>query len=253
MFCNLSVSYVVSLTGVLGWKKMLEKKVITINKNKINIDFSELEKEINNLKISSKELVEVVNVKTTMEPVSNELIIFKDNKCIANYIIESGNKSNFSSLKFLHLCIRILNNFCLMIDGEIDDSPFKTEKKINQIDGIRFQPVLLNAYNNDNPENKGMGLFSRGLHFSGFITPSNFRLCCICDECKKSFNIHSYHAGNGYFQYFYSDDGRETLMVPYDAIKTSEITSNSINVKWEQLVKDRDSLRKMFTDTIGKK
>lgn len=41
--------------------------------------------------------------------------------------------------------------------------------------------------------------------------------------------------------------------VPYDAIKTSEITSNSINVKWEQLVKDRDSLRKMFTDTIGKK
>ncbi len=40
----------------------------------------------------------------------------------------------------------------------------------------------------------------------------------------------------------------------YDAIiKTSEITSNSINVKWEQLVKDRDSLRKMFTDTIGKR
>ena len=85
-----------------------------------------------------------------------------------------------------------------MIDGEIDDSPFKTKKKINQIDGIRFQPVLLNAYNNDNPENKGMGLFSRGLHFFGFITPSNFRLCCICDECKKSFNIHSYHAGNGH-------------------------------------------------------
>ena len=57
---------------------MLEKKVITINKNKINIDFSELEKEINNSKISSKELVEVVNVKTTMEPVSNEFIIFKN-------------------------------------------------------------------------------------------------------------------------------------------------------------------------------
>ena len=205
--------------GHMEREEMLEKKVITINKNKINIDFSELEKEINNLKISSKKLFEVVNVETTIELVSNELIIFKDNKCIANYIIESGNKSNFSSLKFLHLGIRILNNFGLMIDGEIDDSPFKTEKKINQIDGIRFQPVLLNAYNNDNPENKGMGLFSRGLHFLGFITPSNFRLCCICDECKKSFNIHSYHAGNGYFQYFYSDDGSETLMVPYDAIK----------------------------------
>ena len=41
--------------------------------------------------------------------------------------------------------------------------------------------------------------------------------------------------------------------VPYDAIKTSEITGNSINVNWEQMVKDRDSLRKMFTDTIGKK
>ena len=137
-------------------------------------------------------------METTIEPVSNELTIFKDNKSIANYIIESGNKSNFSSLKSLHLGIRILNNFGLVIDGEIDNSPFKTENKINQIDGIRFQPVLLNAYNNDNPENKGMGLFSRGLHFSGFITPSNFRLCCICDECKKSFNIHSYHAGNGH-------------------------------------------------------
>ncbi len=41
--------------------------------------------------------------------------------------------------------------------------------------------------------------------------------------------------------------------IPYDAIKTSEITGNSIKVKWEQLVKDRDGLRKMFTDTIGKK
>ena len=133
-----------------------------------------------------------------MELVSNELIIFKDNKCIANYIIEPGNKGNFSSLEFIHLGIRILNNFCLMIDSEIDDSPFKIEKKINQIDGIRFQPVLLNAYNNDNLENKRMGLFSRGLYFSGFITSSNFRLSCICDECKKSFNIHSYHAGNGH-------------------------------------------------------
>lgn len=41
--------------------------------------------------------------------------------------------------------------------------------------------------------------------------------------------------------------------VPFDAIKTSEITANSTKVNWEQLVKDRDSLRKMFTDTIGKK
>lgn len=41
--------------------------------------------------------------------------------------------------------------------------------------------------------------------------------------------------------------------VPFDAIKTSEITANSTKVNWEQLVKDRDSLRKMFTDTIGKR
>ena len=76
-----------------------------------------------------------------MEPVSNELIIFKDNKCIANYIIESGNKSNFSSLKFLHLCIRILNNFGLMIDGEIDDSPFKTEKETSFNTGVFEYPA----------------------------------------------------------------------------------------------------------------
>ena len=40
---------------------------------------------------------------------------------------------------------------------------------------------------------------------------------------------------------------------PFDAIKTSEIVKNSMKIDWTKLVKDRDSLRTMFTDTIGKK
>ena len=197
---------------------MSEKKVITINENKINIDFSELEKKINESDLSSQGLSEVINEEATIELVSNELVISQDNNCIANYIIESRNDRNLPNPKYVHLCIRILNNYGLMIDGIIDNSPVRTEKNLYDIDGIRFQPLVLNPKIN-NLQTKGMGLFTRGLHFSGIVTPTNIRLCCICDECKKSFNIHSYHAGFGYFQYFYSDDGMETLSVPYDEIE----------------------------------
>lgn len=41
--------------------------------------------------------------------------------------------------------------------------------------------------------------------------------------------------------------------VPFDAMKTSDIVGNSIKIDWEQLVKDRDNLRKMFLDTVTKK
>ena len=76
-----------------------------------------------------------------------------------------------------------------MIDGVIDNSPVMKETELYKINGIRFQPVLLNSENNENPNFRGMGLFSRGLHFSGYVTTSNIRLCCICNECKKSFGI----------------------------------------------------------------
>ena len=66
-------------------------------------------------------------------------------------------------------------------------------------------------------------------------------------------------------KWFLSEEGQQFIVkgwmhsvlkdykeVPYDAVKTSDITANSLKVNWEQLVKDRDALRKMFTDTIGK-
>lgn len=40
--------------------------------------------------------------------------------------------------------------------------------------------------------------------------------------------------------------------VPFDAIKTSDIVSNSINIDWPQLLKDREALRTTFTDTVSK-
>ena len=196
---------------------MLEKKVITINENKININYSELEKIINNSKNASNELTEIIKEETTLSLDNKELEILKDGKCIANYKIEIEKES--PDYKYIHLCIVIQNNFGLMIDGVIDNSPVMKETELYKMNGIRFQPVLLKSENNEYPNFRGMGLFSRSLHFSGYVTPSNIRLCCICDECKKSFIIHSYHAGNGYFQYFYSDDGSETLMVPYYEIE----------------------------------
>ena len=58
----------------------------------------------------------------------------------------------------------IQNNFGLMIDGVIDNSPVMKETELYKMNGIRFQPVLLNSENNENPNFRGMGLFSRGLH-----------------------------------------------------------------------------------------
>ena len=197
------------------------KKIITIKQSKIFINSFELETKISHTK-SSTNLVEVVNLKKTMKISNNEIQVFKNKECIINYKIEPKTVKYPSKKQYIHLFIRILNNYAVMIDGIIDYNPIFPifiEKKTYKLDGIRFQPFILNSKNIWISENKGMGLFTRGLHFSGFITPSNYRLCCVCDECEKSFNIHSYHAGNGMFQYFYSDDGCETLSVPYYSIK----------------------------------
>ena len=64
-----------------------------------------------------------------------------------------------------------------------------------------------------NEELHGKGLFARGFHYSGTVTPGNIVLSCECDQCKRSFQIRSYHAGFSNAGYFYSESGKFTLTV----------------------------------------
>ena len=79
--------------------------------------------------------------------------------------------------------------------------------------GIRFQPFFLPGALVDPEQFRGKGLFARGLHFSGLVTPSSVRLSCECDACHRSFVLQSFHAGFSNADYMYSGSGRYTLLL----------------------------------------
>ena len=116
---------------------------------------------------------------------------------------------------WIHLSVRVHPNLACQIDcvlsetEKFDESDFAKGK----IDGIRFQPFFIKGGKVDNAQIAGKGLFERGLHFSGMITPGNVSLSCICDKCEKSFRIKSFHAGFSNLGYFYSESGLQTLVV----------------------------------------
>jgi hypothetical protein len=76
---------------------------------------------------------------------------------------------------------------------------------------MRIQPFFL-AGADAVPDLSGKGLFARGLHFAGIITPSNMFLSCRCDACGRSFLGRSNHTGWLDQTYFYSESGRFTLL-----------------------------------------
>lgn len=78
--------------------------------------------------------------------------------------------------------------------------------------GIRFQPFFL-AGAPAPAALAGRGLFARGLHFAGLITPGYILLSCECDRCARTFIARSFHAGFAQVAYFYSESGRYTLTV----------------------------------------
>lgn len=96
-----------------------------------------------------------------------------------------------------------------------NDKNLTTERfQKGEIKGIRFQPFYLPGCEGK-PENLiGRGLFYRGFHFSGTITPGNVSLSCICDHCKSNFRIQSFHAGFSNSGYMYSSSGKYTIIIP---------------------------------------
>lgn len=93
--------------------------------------------------------------------------------------------------------------------------------------GIRLQPFYLPECEGDPSELIGRGLFFRGLHFSGVVTPGNVSHIAICDMCRRSFRFQSFHAGFSNLMYFYCESGIHTLVVSSDAEGAPQLLTDS--------------------------
>ena len=148
-----------------------------------------------------------------------EIKVYENNQLIRLYRIDTLNANSNLTGQFLHSSIRMLDNSAVMIDGVISKSDTSFPKWTNQdYEAVRFQPFFLSNANDKNIQLIGKGLFDRGLHFSGTVTPTAVRCICVCDNCSKSFSLQHFHAGFSEIQYFYSTNSKETLLVPYGAI-----------------------------------
>lgn len=121
---------------------------------------------------------------------------------------------NFES-GWIHLSVRVHPNLACQSDCLVSESKMISDGDLNngRSRGIRFQPIYLPGSKGNASELHGRGLFFRGLHFAGAVTPGNVSLACICDACRRSFRLQSFHAGLGNCGYFYSDSGVQTLVV----------------------------------------
>jgi hypothetical protein len=115
-----------------------------------------------------------------------------------------------------HLSVRLHDTLVCQADCLISSSskPDAEAFTAGTIRGIRFQPAFVQGSKADPAEVVGQGLFARGLHFGGRVSPGNLSLSCICDSCHVSFRLQSFHAGFLQVGYFYSQSGRYTLTVP---------------------------------------
>lgn len=114
---------------------------------------------------------------------------------------------------WLHLNVRIHPNLGCQADAVATANPEHTAGAAVGDDeiGMRFQPFIL--FGGAAIDLRGRGLFARGLHFSGLVTPGNILLSCECDHCAQTFIARSFHAGFAQSGYFYSESGHYTLVV----------------------------------------
>lgn len=114
-----------------------------------------------------------------------------------------------------HFSVRVHENLACQADCVVSPAKDFDPRAFGrgEIRGVRFQPFFLGGAKVDPRELEGRGLFARGLHFSGHVSPGNLSLSCICDRCQRSFRLQSFHAGFSRVAYFYSGSGRHTLVV----------------------------------------
>jgi len=118
------------------------------------------------------------------------------------------------SCSWAHFSIRMHPNFAVQADCLLShsrDIP-QLEFSRGKTPGLRLQPFFVSESDVNPGELIGRGLFQRCLHFSGSITPGNVSLLCLCDVCRRSFHLQSFHAGFSHLAYFYCDSGIHTLV-----------------------------------------
>ena len=115
---------------------------------------------------------------------------------------------------WLHLSVRVPDleacqaDALIHTEATVDEAAFRN----GDVRGIRFQPFYLPQGRGDPKELAGQGLFYRGLHVPGTMTPANVSLSCLCDHCGQSFRLQSFHAGFGLNAYFYCNRGPHTFV-----------------------------------------
>lgn len=117
--------------------------------------------------------------------------------------------------KRLYLSIPIGPSFAVQPDCLLSTDftdPTESFRKCETL-GVRMQPFYLPETPGRLSELVGRGLFYRGFHFSGVITPGNVSLLCLCDSCQKTFRLQSFHSGFSSLVYFYCSRGPHTLVV----------------------------------------
>ena len=162
------------------------------------------------------ELTGVLSFHTAI-PIIN---VYEDDVLVKSFLIETLLTNPDLSGQFLHFSVRILANSGVMIDGIISPRPDTNPTwEDSDYEAIRLQPFFLSTADPAFSQRLiGKGLFERGLHYSGTITPTAVRNICICDHCQKSFTLQHRHGGHSELQYFYSEDSRQTLLVHYTDI-----------------------------------
>src|SRR5438093_3797335 len=167
---------------------------------------------IDNLKDNIGKAIELETVFKLTQP-TPEIRVYENNELVRSFCIDTLNTNSNLTGQFIHSSIRILGNGAVMIDGVISKSETSFPKWTDEdYEAVRLQPFFLSNANSKNVELIGKGLFDRGLHFSGTVTPTTVRYVCVCDNCKQSFTLQHFHAGFSEVQYFYSGNSKETLV-----------------------------------------
>ncbi|PJJ84128.1 hypothetical protein [Mucilaginibacter auburnensis] len=160
-----------------------------------------------------------------------EIKVFENDRLIRKFKIDALKSNPVLNGQFFHSSIRIQSNSAVVIDGVISDNDVVHAKWTDDnYEAIRLQPFYLSDKNEYNNKLVGKGLFQRGLHFSGTITPRGVRCVCLCDSCNETFTIQHIHAGFSEMHYFYSANSKETLMLPYSAMP-KVLAQNNINIE----------------------
>lgn len=148
---------------------------------------------------------------------------------------ETGSETLTHSLGELvgwaHFSLRVHANLTCQADCWITAS--EVYNPGDRGEGVRFQPFHLPGSESDPDSLRGRGLFERGLHFRGIATSGWIRLSCLCDDCRRSFHLRSYHMGFSDTAYMYSGSGGDTLLMEMDEVSA-----------FDAGVKDPEALRR---------